>query len=44
VLDADPRRIKRVRIHRQGSNGERKGVVAPDPTIEDGMPPTPPKG
>jgi CBS domain containing-hemolysin-like protein len=40
VLDADPRRIKRVRIHHN-----RGQIVLPatiDPTIEDGLPPTPP--
>lgn len=40
VLDADPRRIKRVRIHRKGA----AVVPAPqdrDPTIEDSMPPYP---
>jgi CBS domain containing-hemolysin-like protein len=39
VLDADPRRIKRVRIHRRS---ERSAAQRPsmDPTIEDGLPPT----
>jgi CBS domain containing-hemolysin-like protein len=42
VLDADPRRIKRVRIHRRDANG---APVASDrdPTIEDAMPPPPPR-
>lgn len=43
VLDADPRRIKRVRIHRriEGSPVQRQAM---DPTIEDGLPPPQPKG
>jgi len=42
VLDADPRRIKRVRIHRrlEGSPAQRQTM---DPTIEDGLPPPLPK-
>ncbi len=41
VMDADPRRIKRVRIHRRDASG---APVASDrdPTIEDAMPPPPP--
>jgi CBS domain containing-hemolysin-like protein len=44
VLDADPRRIKRLRIHRRSPPG---AAIAPpgserDPTIEDGMPAAPP--
>jgi CBS domain containing-hemolysin-like protein len=37
VLDADPRRIKRVRIHRR--TGQPTVVSTIDPTVEDGMPP-----
>jgi CBS domain containing-hemolysin-like protein len=38
VLDADPRRIKRVRIHRRGGGAAKTdapAVLAADPTIED---------
>jgi len=38
VLDADPRRIKRVRIHRSGQS---RTPLAGDPTIEDAAPPPP---
>ncbi|MFM9975106.1 MAG: hemolysin family protein [Beijerinckiaceae bacterium] len=39
VLDADPRRIKRVRVHRR--SGTSTAATTIDPTIEDGMPPSP---
>ncbi len=42
VLDADPRRIKRVRIHRSRGAPTARGPAAPgDPTIEDAAPPPP---
>jgi CBS domain containing-hemolysin-like protein len=40
VLDADPRRIKRLRIHRRQTG--RDTVPVSDPTIEDGLPPSRP--
>jgi CBS domain containing-hemolysin-like protein len=43
VLDADPRRIKRVRIHRKDGAGTAPSAAERDPTIEDGMPSTPPR-
>jgi CBS domain containing-hemolysin-like protein len=44
VLDADPRKIKRVRIHRRrAADGTAlRRTSETDPTIEDGMPPSPP--
>jgi CBS domain containing-hemolysin-like protein len=42
VLDADPRRIKRVRIHKRAP-GSVARVSTTDPTIEDGMPFQPPQ-
>ncbi len=42
VLDADPRRIKRVRIHRRGA-GTTARAATTDPTIEDGVPYQPPQ-
>jgi len=45
VLDADPRRIKRVRIHRSGAGrlANAAAALAGDPTIEDASPPSPRK-
>jgi CBS domain containing-hemolysin-like protein len=44
VLDADPRRIKRVRIHRRTLSAAGAPRAAEgDPTIEDGMPPASPR-
>jgi CBS domain containing-hemolysin-like protein len=42
VLDADPRRIKRVRIHRRNA-GQPAMMSERDPTIEDAAPPAPPQ-
>jgi CBS domain containing-hemolysin-like protein len=42
VLDADPRRIKRVRIHSKLAAAQAPRVSESDPTIEDGIPPSPP--
>jgi CBS domain containing-hemolysin-like protein len=43
VLDADPRRIKRIRIHRRSAVAPASPVVPErDPTIEDAAPSTPP--
>jgi CBS domain containing-hemolysin-like protein len=42
VLDADPRRIKRVRIHRKAAAGQPIRASETDPTIEDGPQPFPP--
>jgi CBS domain containing-hemolysin-like protein len=42
VLDADPRRIKRVRIHRKAEPGAPPRPADTDPTIEDAAPPAPP--
>jgi CBS domain containing-hemolysin-like protein len=42
VLDADPRKIKRVRIHRKDAPGRPPPPVDTDPTIEDAVPPAPP--
>jgi CBS domain containing-hemolysin-like protein len=38
VLDADPRRIKRVRIHRSTGTGGPPPPSETDPTIEDALP------
>jgi CBS domain containing-hemolysin-like protein len=51
VLDADPRRIKRVRIHRKDGTGGPSSLSSSlpsslgerDPTIEDAMPSLPPR-
>jgi CBS domain containing-hemolysin-like protein len=42
VLDADPRRIKRVRIHRKAGASGTMAAFERDPTIEDALPPTAP--
>jgi CBS domain containing-hemolysin-like protein len=43
VLDADPRRIKRVRVHRKSMQPETPTRLNDsDPTIEDALPPSPP--
>jgi CBS domain containing-hemolysin-like protein len=42
ILDADPRRIKRVRIHQRAAGSVPRPVSA-DPTIEDGLPYQPPQ-
>jgi CBS domain containing-hemolysin-like protein len=44
VLDADPRKIKRVRIHRKDGPGKPPPPIDTDPTIEDAATPAPPRG